>query len=614
MGDPTVEPPVNALRDSPPGLFYTNHTVHADPNILETLPQGWESRPPANPLSNDFNDDELLHCLFDIAEYSRRPIKAPSLMLSCPRFERHSVSTNEKGLDVHTFLLPAATLSLPEPFGVISTYARVHGILHLISDCDQGDLVTMDSLTRVEDGIRRMQTWGYVEDKGAPKVHPHWTEWEDPDAKYVRERVESRMRADMKRSVGKEGSLLRRDLLERGEQQREKVRKQLSDRVNAAIVRNRFGPAQRESKLHPLSANTHPQSPHLCHEVDQLMDASDSDSDSEPHDVSMNEKGYPSLTNYDHDLYLDPAKDPLKQQKKAKVETRGHMILRSGKVTGLSQDIPPPPFSPTLPAQPLILNEDVPPLDIAPMSPSVMTTPRTTVSSVPSLSTVTTGPHIPTPLTQSALSYHTAIMESEEGLPGAAADTLISTSNTFLPQLPTPPPDRPPSFSINLPQANQSRTFLSQYRELMAIDSSTSASSDSSSNDVPRSPSPSPSSAAATYGSSPSPSLNHQVEECHIETRPTTPNLVLMRKEKFREQLEAARAFNPIIEESEEEDSATVASSPPQDPPQDDEDMDEGDPIDPTLSNRIPYRRIIHHRFRLPSVSAQVEALVVNED
>ncbi|KAI0091126.1 hypothetical protein BDY19DRAFT_904604 [Irpex rosettiformis] len=236
MGDPTVEPPVNALRDSPPGLFYTNHTVHADPNILETLPRGWESRPPANPLSNDFNDDELLHCLFDIAEYSRRLIKAPSLMLSCPRFERHSVSTNEKGLDVHTFLLPAATLSLPEPFGVISTYARVHGILHLISDCDQGDLVTMDSLTRVEDGIRRMQTWGYVEDKGAPKVHPHWTEWEDPDAKYVRERVESRMRADMKRSVGKEGSLLRRDLLERGEQQREKVRKQLSDRVNAAIV------------------------------------------------------------------------------------------------------------------------------------------------------------------------------------------------------------------------------------------------------------------------------------------------------------------------------------------------------------------------------------------
>ncbi|KAI0091125.1 hypothetical protein BDY19DRAFT_904603 [Irpex rosettiformis] len=248
------------------------------------------------------------------------------------------------------------------------------------------------------------------------------------------------------------------------------------------------------------------------------------------------------------------------------------------------------------------------------MSPSVMTTPRTTASSVPSLSTVTTGPHIPTPLTQSALSYHTAIMESEEGLLGAAADTLIPTPNVFLPQLPTPPPDRPPSFSINLPQANQSRTFLSQYREPMAIDSSTSASSGSSSNDVPRSPSPSPSSTAATYGSSPSPSLNHQVEECHIETRPTTPNLVLMRKEKFREQLEAARAHNPIIEESEEEDSTTVGSSPPQDPPQDDEDMDEGDPIDPTLSNRVPYRRIIHHRFRLPSVSTQVEALVVNED
>ncbi|KAI0082918.1 hypothetical protein BDY19DRAFT_999086, partial [Irpex rosettiformis] len=496
----------------------------------------------------------------------------------------------------------------------------------------------MDSLSRVEDGVRRMQTWGYVEEKGAPKVYPHWTEWEDPDAKYVRDRVESRMRADMKRSVGKEGSLMREDLMERGEQQRDKVKKQLNDRANAATIRNRFRPAQmginfpnavttdqtpaisllaqvdkahltsehspvvssplRESVVavepglldggnktpraapplkfdfsiahtvkptvpHSIaiadpSNNYHPQlvshpsqtnDDNEAYEIDQLMEDTDSDSDYDQHDVSMNGQECPPPTTYDHDLYLnEPTRNPPQPQKR-KVETRGHMVLRNGKVTGFSRDITPPPFSPTLPAQPPILGEDVPAICLTPTSPSVTTIPQTTVSSVPSLSTVTTGPPIPTPLTQTALSFHTAVTAIGEGLPGAAVDTPISTTTAFPSKLPTPPPDRPLSFFIKLPPATQSRPFLANYREPMAVDSSTSTSSDDSSNDVQRSPSPSPSSTAATHGSSPSQSLHHQVDECYIKTRPATPNPVVERKEKFREQLEAARTYNPIQEE-----------------------------------------------------------------
>ncbi|KAI0085578.1 hypothetical protein BDY19DRAFT_996705 [Irpex rosettiformis] len=318
------------------------------------------------------------------------------------------------------------------------------------------------------------------------------------------------------------------------------------------------------------------------YEVDQLMEDLDSDSDLE--DLLTSEGGSLPPMDYDHDLYLDEPAGNSPKQRKIKIEARGHMVLRNGKVTGLSQNIAPPPFSPTLPAQPQLIDEDTSPLDLTSVSPSVTTIFQATASSVPSLSTVTTGPHIPAPLSRTALSYHTAVMSDGEGLSGAAVDTPTSTPPTSNPQLSTPPPDQFPLFSVNLPQAGSTTND-----ELCSL---------------------SPSSTAATHGSSPPLSLDQQIEEIYIQTRPVTPDSVVTRKEKFREELEAARAHNPIMEES-EDDESTTAGSPP---PPDDDDMDEGDPDDYTLPTRLPYRRIIQHQFHLPSVSTQVEALVVNDE
>lgn len=155
MDDPR-DPP---LRELPPGLFYTKHTVVGREDLVETSPMTQSKvRRVRGVLSDDFNDLSLMYEFFDAAEKHSKPTTAPSLILTCANIECKETQINRQGFQVHTLVLPAATLSLPEPITQLPGFTRVHAILQLVTDCDEGDLLTIDSVSRVEDGVRRMQT------------------------------------------------------------------------------------------------------------------------------------------------------------------------------------------------------------------------------------------------------------------------------------------------------------------------------------------------------------------------------------------------------------------------------------------------------------------------
>ena len=180
-------------------------------------------------LSDDFNDLSLMYEFFDAAEKHSKPTTAPSLILTCANIECKETQINRQGFQVHTLVLPAATLSLPEPITQLPGFTRVHAILQLVTDCDEGDLLTIDSVSRVEDGVRRMQTWGYVKEGPSVRVHQHWNELEDEGAEEIRRLAKVKGIMDLFRG-GREKPEIGEIMIEQGEEEREKLRKETARR------------------------------------------------------------------------------------------------------------------------------------------------------------------------------------------------------------------------------------------------------------------------------------------------------------------------------------------------------------------------------------------------
>ncbi len=208
-------------REWGPGLYYTTHTVHNHPEILDKLTEGLTLQPEKGSTPVTFaldQPDYLLDNYLMASEDRDIPSLKPPLLLSGQTFERHSVQVSSKGSEVHTFHIPYATLSLPDVYSGLPKYTRVHAVLQVITEGKKGELIAMDSVDRTEYGVYRDQRWAYVRGAGGqPEVYLYGTD-NELDSYVFEELSAEQMVQEMEESVGRDADRRSGDrLLDDGE-------------------------------------------------------------------------------------------------------------------------------------------------------------------------------------------------------------------------------------------------------------------------------------------------------------------------------------------------------------------------------------------------------------
>ncbi|KAI0805992.1 hypothetical protein BC629DRAFT_1590420 [Irpex lacteus] len=202
MPDNPRRSPDPRLREFPPGLYYATHTVQNNPDIVDRLTQDVILKPRSklevNP-ADEFDDPERPIDFFESAELVPAPPTRPPIIISADRFDRRDVKVSTMGYEVHTFRLYSATLSLPDNATGLPDFTRCDAILQVVTDGEKGELINVDSLARIEDGVQRDQTWAFARDEfGEPKVHQHWRRHvEDDNADELEERSAQKTSTEM---------------------------------------------------------------------------------------------------------------------------------------------------------------------------------------------------------------------------------------------------------------------------------------------------------------------------------------------------------------------------------------------------------------------------------
>ncbi|KAI0083414.1 hypothetical protein BDY19DRAFT_910620 [Irpex rosettiformis] len=177
------------VYSGPPPLFFQRHSVVAQPGPLEDAGRWCSLENGFRMVDPTFENPEVI----DRIELARPPhdpqlANAPPLLLSGRDYEQLG-TTKIDGQNIHHMLMKGAVLTIDDPWTELPIHTRVDGILQVRTACEPGDVLEVDTMRPMYEGIQRLKTWSYVDANERRAVRMEYSSGEDTDAEELRRRA-----------------------------------------------------------------------------------------------------------------------------------------------------------------------------------------------------------------------------------------------------------------------------------------------------------------------------------------------------------------------------------------------------------------------------------------
>ena len=184
----------------PPGLFFQQRSVEAEPQHLENAGTWCSVENGCRAIDPSFRNPEVRERLeMNRRESHMHGLNAPPLLLSTRNYEQLCTEKID-GQNIQSILLRDAVLTLDDPWTELPVYTKVDAVIQVRTNCSKGDRLEVDTLRPMEEGIKRVHTWRFVDENERGAVEMDESDDEDEDAALLRARSRSeaeRLRREM---------------------------------------------------------------------------------------------------------------------------------------------------------------------------------------------------------------------------------------------------------------------------------------------------------------------------------------------------------------------------------------------------------------------------------